>query len=216
MRPEAMAVCTDVGLSARAKPGASVLDFWGVRVKQSSTAECASATWFANGATFHGTHVLLTTHSHYHPARADGVNVHSYCCSQAPTCRRLQREDRKLTAPPHLILLVDDDDDVRETSADMLQELGYRVVQASNGLEALRALAQHPELELMVTDVRMPGMSGLELSELAVERHRGLKVILVSGYFIPQPIRRRFLQKPFRTNELDAAIRAELYADTSV
>jgi CheY-like chemotaxis protein len=109
-----------------------------------------------------------------------------------------------------LILLVDDDDDVRETSADMLQELGYRVMQAANGLEALSMLDQNPDLEVMVTDVRMPGMSGLELSALAGERRRDLKIILISGYFMPQPIQRRFLRKPFRTNELDAAIRAEL------
>ena len=112
-----------------------------------------------------------------------------------------------------MILLVDDDDDVRETSADMLGELGYDVVQASNGTEALAILDQRPDLEVMVTDVRMPGMSGLELSDLARRRRNDLKVILISGYFVPQPIVRRFLQKPFRTHELDQAIRAELGAE---
>ncbi len=111
-----------------------------------------------------------------------------------------------------MILLVDDDDDVRETSADMLAELGYEVVQASSGLQALDVLDQRPELEVMVTDIRMPGMSGLELSELAHRRRRDLKIILISGYFLPQPIRQRFLQKPFRTHELDQAIQAELHA----
>ena len=110
----------------------------------------------------------------------------------------------------HMILLVDDDDDVRETSADMLGELGYDVIQASNGHDALTILDQRPDLSVMVTDVRMPGMSGLELSEAARERRKDLKVILVSGYFVPQPIVRRFLQKPFRTHELDQAIQAEL------
>jgi YesN/AraC family two-component response regulator len=62
----------------------------------------------------------------------------------------------------------------------------------------------------MVTDIRMPGMSGLELSDLARIRRKNLKVILVSGYFTPQIIQRRFLQKPFRTHELDQAIQAEL------
>lgn len=110
----------------------------------------------------------------------------------------------------HLILLVDDDDDVRETSADMLSELGYTVIQASNGTDALAILDQRPELDLMVTDIRMPGMSGLELAEAARAVRNDLKVILVSGYFVPQPIMRRFLQKPFRTHELDQAIQAEL------
>jgi CheY-like chemotaxis protein len=109
-----------------------------------------------------------------------------------------------------MILLVDDDDEVRETSADMLGELGYNVVQASNGVEALAILDETPELQVMVTDIRMPGMSGLELSDLARIRRKNLKVILVSGYFTPQIIQRRFLQKPFRTHELDQAIQAEL------
>ena len=111
-----------------------------------------------------------------------------------------------------MILLVDDDNDVRETSADMLEELGYRVIQASSGEEALSVLDAEPELEVMVTDIRMPGMSGLELSEIARARHRDLKIILVSGYFVPEAVQRRFLQKPFRTHELDQAIQAELTA----
>jgi len=105
---------------------------------------------------------------------------------------------------------VDDDNEVRETSADMLEELGYRVMQAANGPEALDKLDEHPELEVMVTDIRMPGMSGIELSDVAGTRRSNLKIILISGYFLPQPIQRRFLQKPFRTHDLDAAIRAEL------
>ena len=109
-----------------------------------------------------------------------------------------------------MILLVDDDDDVRETSADMLEELGYEVVQASSGQEALAIIEAWPNVDVMVTDIRMPGMSGLELSDLAGGRRRDLKIILVSGYFLPQPLQRRFLQKPFRTYELDQAIQAEL------
>lgn len=92
----------------------------------------------------------------------------------------------------------------------MLQELGYRVMQASSGKQALELLDDNPDFDVMVTDIRMPGMSGLELSDLAGRRRRDLKIILISGYFLPQPIQRRFLQKPFRTNDLDAAIRAEL------
>lgn len=108
-----------------------------------------------------------------------------------------------------MILLVDDDENVRETSADMLQELGYTVQQAESGQQALELL-ERSGFDVMVTDIRMPGMSGLELSDLASERHRDLKIILMSGYFQPQALSRRFLQKPFRTTDLDQAIRAEL------
>lgn len=110
-----------------------------------------------------------------------------------------------------VVLLVDDDDTVRETSADMLEDLGYTVMQASSGPEAL-ALLDGNEVDVMVTDIRMPGMSGLELSDIAGSRFQDLKIILVSGYFVPQAITRRFLQKPFRTRDLDRAIQAELAA----
>ncbi|MBV9749952.1 MAG: response regulator [Acetobacteraceae bacterium] len=108
------------------------------------------------------------------------------------------------------VLLVDDDDDVRETSAEMLEELGYVVLQAESGSEALSIVESHPQLDVLVTDVRMPGMTGLELSAKALARRHGLRVILISGFFRPQALTCRFLQKPFRTHELDAAIRAEL------
>ena len=108
-----------------------------------------------------------------------------------------------------VILLVDDDDDVRETSADMLTELGYRVQQADCGQKALDLL-ETSGFDVMVTDIRMPGMSGIELSSVALTRYHDLKIILVSGYFQPQTLHHRFLQKPFRTADLDIAIRAEL------
>lgn len=111
---------------------------------------------------------------------------------------------------PHHVLLVDDNDDVRETSADMLEELGYRVLQATNGFEALEKLAEFPDLEVMVTDIRMPGMSGFELCDLASARYRSLKVVMISGYFTPQVTSCRLIRKPFRTVELDHAIREAL------
>ena len=92
----------------------------------------------------------------------------------------------------------------------MLEELGYRVMQATNGFEALDKLAQHPDLQVMVTDIRMPGMSGFELCDLAGERYRDLKMVMISGYFTPQATTCRLVRKPFRTGELDAAIREVL------
>lgn len=108
------------------------------------------------------------------------------------------------------VLVVDDDAAVREISACMLEELGYVVLQAESGPDALACIEDAPELDIMVTDIRMPGMSGLELSDIATRRRSDLCVVLVSGYFLPQPLSHRFVQKPFRTHELDAAIRAEL------
>ena len=110
------------------------------------------------------------------------------------------------------ILVVDDDPDVRMIVAEFLEDFGYSVLQAAAGAEALEMLDQYPDLGMIITDVRMPDMSGLELAERAAERRRDLKIILTSGYFLPQTVARRFLRKPFRMKELEAAVRAELAA----
>ena len=110
------------------------------------------------------------------------------------------------------LMIVDDDPEVRVIVAEFLQDFGYRVMQASGGAEALDLLAQTPDVRMMITDIRMPDMSGIELAELATQRQRDLKVILISGYFVSQHVARRFLRKPFRMKELEAAVRAELDA----
>ncbi len=112
---------------------------------------------------------------------------------------------------PGTILVVDDDAGVREIVAEFLEEAGYPVLQAKGGREALRLLSETPGIAMMISDVRMPDMSGIELAEAALAL-RDLKIILVSGYFQPQPIKQRFLRKPFRMRELVAAVRAELQA----
>jgi len=108
------------------------------------------------------------------------------------------------------ILVVDDDHEVREILAETLAEFGYGVVQAGSAEEALPLLEQRPDIGMLITDVRMPGMSGLELAELARQCREHLKVIVISGYFLPQPITDRFLKKPFHMHELASAVRAEL------
>ena len=108
------------------------------------------------------------------------------------------------------LLIVDDDPEVRIVVAEFLESFGYDVVQATGGREALDLLPRHPDLRMIISDIRMPDMSGIELVEIATQRQRHLKVILISGYFVSQQIGRRFLNKPFRMRELEAAVRAEL------
>ena len=79
--------------------------------------------------------------------------------------------------------MVEDDDDVRLFAADGLRELGYEVLQASGGEEALATLrAQASRIELLLTDVVMPGMTGRELVERASAAHPAIKVLYMSGY----------------------------------
>jgi len=110
------------------------------------------------------------------------------------------------------ILIVDDDPEVRVIVAEFLVDFGYRVLQARGGAEALELLAQTQDLRMMITDIRMPDMSGIELADIATQRQSSLKIILISGYFAGQQVERRCLRKPFRMKELEAAVRAELDA----
>ncbi|MEQ8664906.1 MAG: PAS domain S-box protein [Rhodospirillales bacterium] len=87
------------------------------------------------------------------------------------------------TARPAKILLVDDDAPVRETAKDVLEDNGYTVVCAGSGAEALDRLGEHEDVELLFTDIVMPGgMNGLELAKECLARRPELKVIYASGY----------------------------------
>ena len=81
------------------------------------------------------------------------------------------------------VLLVEDDPDVRQTGIALLEELGHRVTTAENGQAALATLEERDDIDLLFTDIVMPGgMSGRELAEIARARRPGLKVLYCSGY----------------------------------
>lgn len=108
-------------------------------------------------------------------------------------------------------LLVDDDELVRISTADMLTDLGYRVVEASSGEEAMRLIQSESHFDLLVTDHLMPGMTGTELVYLIRSRRPAMPAVIVSGYAeydgIDPSLPR--LAKPFRKDEL-ASILAQL------
>ena len=82
-----------------------------------------------------------------------------------------------------LVLVVEDDDDVRTYTVESLQELGYQVIEAHDGPSALRLIAQHgAPIDLLFTDVVMPGMSGRELADEARKLQPTLRVLYTSGY----------------------------------
>jgi signal transduction histidine kinase/CheY-like chemotaxis protein len=97
------------------------------------------------------------------------------------------------------VLVVDDDDDVRRMVERVLRRGGYTVLTATCGPDALaRARAYRGEIDLLLTDIVMPGMTGQDIiRELAAERPR-LQVVFMSGYHQGAPIEnRRFVAKPF-------------------
>ena len=80
------------------------------------------------------------------------------------------------------VLLVDDEDLVRSSTADMLADLGYAVVEAPSAEEGLRLVAQGLQPDVLVTDHLMPGMDGVELARLLREQLPRLRLLVVSGY----------------------------------
>jgi PAS domain S-box-containing protein len=108
------------------------------------------------------------------------------------------------------VLLVDDEEAVRLSTADMLIELGYHVVEANSAEEALRLLNRGLNPQLIITDHLMPGMSGTELARTVQGERPALKVLVISGYAeaagIDPDLPR--LGKPFRNAELAASLAA--------
>jgi PAS domain S-box-containing protein len=79
-------------------------------------------------------------------------------------------------------LVVDDQPEVLATAVELFQSLGYEVFSANNGAEALDVLKRTPDIEVLFTDVMMPGMSGVDLAQKSRALIPSLKVILASGY----------------------------------
>ena len=91
-------------------------------------------------------------------------------------------QQQSLTGTSATILLVDDDDQVRAVTAAMLQDLGYNVRHVDCGEAALMVMAQDAGIDILLTDLVMPGMNGSRLAALARSSHTDLSVVFISGY----------------------------------
>ena len=108
------------------------------------------------------------------------------------------------------ILVVDDEEDIRRLLADRLRLEGYQVAAASSGREALALVEQQPP-DLIILDLVMPGMSGIDTLKQMKERGVTAKVVILTAYGTAQQVReavalgvREFIGKPF---DLDRLIR---------
>jgi len=128
-----------------------------------------------------------------------------------------QESSTTVTSSPSAktILVVEDDDAVRLPAADFLKMEGFKVLQARTGTEAMRiAQRNRSSLDLLITDLVMPEMSGREVAEKLLETHPHLKVLYMSGdaneaaasHLTGEP-QNAVLQKPFRLNKLNDKIR---------
>ncbi|WP_312325549.1 response regulator [Stenotrophomonas sp.] len=115
------------------------------------------------------------------------------------------------------ILLVDDTDSVRMMVREMLVESGYQVVEATNAQQALLELHSDREVQLLLSDVGLPGMNGRELADAARALRPALPVLFITGYTERAAVRDEFLgermsllPKPFSVHDLLRTVRAML------
>ncbi|HQT53667.1 MAG TPA: response regulator, partial [Phenylobacterium sp.] len=112
------------------------------------------------------------------------------------------------------VLVVEDDPAVRLLVVEVLSELGYAAIEAHDGPAALPILESDQRIDLMVSDVGLPGLNGRQVAEIGRQHRPGLKVLFVTGYAENAAVRSGFLDpememitKPFALDQLAAKIR---------
>jgi CheY-like chemotaxis protein len=137
--------------------------------------------------------------------RGVGTNIELWLpLNSGPVSSDATRKEPATKSGTGTALLVDDEDLVRASTADMLTDLGYSVVEAPSAEEALRLIRNGVRPDLLVTDHLMPGMNGTDLARIVRSERPGLQVLLVSGYADAEDIAPDMprLTKPFRSDEL--------------
>lgn len=112
------------------------------------------------------------------------------------------------------VLVVDDDDDVRNMMVQMVESIGYKVYSKDNAVEGLLFLQRHPEVEILLTDVAMPGAyNGLQLADRAIKAKPDLRVVITTGYaekfdkeLMDMGDHASVLLKPFTKDDLAAKV----------
>ena len=111
--------------------------------------------------------------------------------------------------PPIVVLVVEDHDVLRHAAAAVLEEAGYRTLEAECAAEALVVLAARSDVAIVFTDMEMPGaMDGAGLARLLALEAPWISVILTSSVTIPAAIGEAFLAKPYRPGQLLRCVKA--------
>jgi len=114
-----------------------------------------------------------------------------------------------------ILLLAEDETMLRLLATEMLEEAGFQVFEAADGVEGLELLKSHPEISLLVSDIKMPRMDGYALAEAGLALKPDLKILLMTGYAQAPPpallkqAEVQILHKPFNLERL-CALAAEL------
>jgi signal transduction histidine kinase/CheY-like chemotaxis protein/integral membrane sensor domain MASE1 len=150
------------------------------------------------------------------PGAGTTVSVFLPRTSAAVDAAAMPAAERAAPQASHAVVLaVDDDEAVRSTTAAILKDLGYGVVEAASGEAALDMLSRENGIDVLLTDVVMPGISGVELARKARAVAPHLPIVFISGFADPagtigSPPLRRLVKKPFRRLDLREQIEAAL------
>jgi len=120
-------------------------------------------------------------------------------------------QDRKTNLEHGSILVVDDEALIRMTTMDIVEDAGYRALEAANADEAVLLLERRPQIVAVLTDINMPGsMDGLQLSRLIRDRWPLIGLVITSGRHLVKagqmPAGAQFIAKPYTPNEIVSAL----------
>ena len=182
--------------------------------------------FFTTKASGHGTGLGLSQVYGFVKQSGGHVKIYSEVGEGSTVKIYLRRFAGKATAPEEprpekapgrsgeCILVVEDDADVRTYVTETLASLGYDVLDAGGGDDALRLMDQHQAIVLLLTDVVMPGMNGRKLAEAARARRPGIKVLFMTGYSRNAIVHQGrldhgvdLIQKPLSSDQLAATVR---------
>lgn len=129
---------------------------------------------------------------HSTPGQGTSVKIYLPAAERAP----IGPADRPEAAPigaGQSVLLVEDDTSVRLLIGEVLSELGYRTIEASDANAAIKVLANGQSIDMMISDVGLPGMNGRQFAEVAREHHPSMPILFVTGHAENAAIRAGFL-----------------------
>lgn len=149
------------------------------------------------------------------PGRGTSIRIYLPRIEEHVAEPDVARDESESPRGSETVLVVEDDDTVRRVTCQVLRDLGYRLIEAANGSEALHASEAHQgQIPLMITDMVMPRMSGRDLAARLRQLRPEMRVLYMSGYTDEALVRRGplepgmfFLQKPFTGRELAQTVR---------